>query len=283
MKNLLFLAQLFLILQFACNKTENIMSNENRQFTQRSDTISEVYVYDDITYTLYFDAEGESGDPLNTDVEDELIDAIGSNDYIIVHKYESGDTIFLGNIADTLDPDTASLAAIMSPASLATYYQNINFGGFSMDLTNGYPTQRVIFNQTTCSDEYIHPNLISMNMTGYISWNDQISSFKMHQSGAAKAFYDANGWSGNGAKIQFVLFRDSPLYNYIPSGCYIEIWEMRTDYGTQDADWTVSNLTNKRWGFLCARMNDNVSAVSARVCKKNNSCVGNCLRYVDPL
>lgn len=82
MKKLLVLTTLLWILQFGCNKTETIMQNKERDLTQRTDTITEVYVYDDITYTLYFDSEDDSGDPLNTDVEDELIDAIGSNEFL---------------------------------------------------------------------------------------------------------------------------------------------------------------------------------------------------------
>lgn len=284
MKKLLVLTTLLWILQFGCNKTETIMQDKGRDLTQRTDTITEIYVYDDITYTLYFDSEDDSGDPLNTDVEDELIDAIGSNEFFTTYRQASGDTVFITNVDDALEEeDSTWTSAVMSPPVLATYYEDVNFGGSSFNLTPNYPSLRNYTNGNTCNDEYMIPDLSTL----YISypsttWDNKISSFKMHQSYDAKYFYDTNGWSGNGAVIQFVMFRNPGRYQFNTSGHYMQIWEMRTSYGVNQADWTVSNLRKEKWAWLWpTNMNDCVSAVTARVCKKNNSCSGGCTMYLD--
>ncbi|MEP7197595.1 MAG: hypothetical protein ABI851_13820 [Saprospiraceae bacterium] len=105
-----------------------------------------------------------------------------------------------------------------------------------------------------------------------MNWDNRISSFKFHQSGAIKSWLDGHGYSGNGTYLDFCMFRVQG-YPQIPSGNYLKIWRLHPRYGTQDADWLIPNLRKEKLGNLWStNMNDAISAISVVFCK-SKSCV----------
>lgn len=272
----------FLLIYFSCNKNDDrndAVVKKDDKLQSRTGTVYETYYYDGNYYTLEFDEEDEEGEgiPLNTETEDELKEAIGENEYMMVFNDAHPDTIFLYNQPETESdpPDSTTAMAPSNDPPFATFYEHINYGGNSFEFTD--------FNYNKhwrgdCQFEYNIPNLqnCAMGMSG--NWNDQISSFKMHQSGSTKDFYENGVFCGPLGHVTFCMFRNAG-YRQTPSGCYLKMWVMHPRCGYEDGDWSVPSLVKEKWGWLfCANMNDKISAISIDFCR---FCFADCPTYID--
>jgi hypothetical protein len=290
MKSLIkFLAVILPIILSSCNKNETTLSKEttvsNHKLNSRSGSFYHDYKYDNHTYRLWFNDEDTTGVPINTSTADSLEDAIGSNELTLIHDDRYSNLTIIENIMSDYNNecDTSFQLSPTGNAEIVTFYEHINYGGssFSFDALNTGTWIARVINGNTCRLEWNLPSLTSLWLNyPTTTWNDVISSFKMHQSGAAKAWMDARGFSGSGTGIQFAMFRDAG-YPQTPGGAYLEVWNMHPNYGTQDGDWSVPNLTKESWGYFWnACMNDRISAISIVFCKSTN-CSGGCSSYHD--
>lgn len=264
----------------SCEKTVLDQSSVDPKLKQRTATVEEHYKYEGVAYTLEFYEDDTTGVPINDEVEDELISAIGSND-IVFNYVEGSDTTYLVNsdeFNEWDENDTSSIAGYLGAPIFATFYEHKDYGGSSFSMGDAYPSVSIDYGTNTCSKEF---KLVSLSQ----SWNDKISSMKFHQSGVTKIWYDANGFTSNNKStaIQFVMFRNA----YCPinsGGCYIKTWTMNPRPLADDPDWAVPNLKKERWGAIwpiCANMNDHISSIAIKMCKTSD-CSGACYLYFDP-
>lgn len=280
---------ILIITVFSCNRIDDSVfkkdPNDNSVLKERTGSFYHDYLYDGTTYRLWFNDGDTTGIPTNTSTADSLEYAIGNNELTLIHDDNYENLTIIQNIMDDYgnECDTSFQLSPTGNAVIATFYQDINYGGssFTFDALNTGSWYTRIINGVTCRAEWNIPSLSSLWINyPTTSWNNQISSFKMHQSGAAKAWMDARGFSGSGTTVQFAMFREAG-YPQIPGGAYLEVWNMHPKYGTQDADWTVPNLKKESWGYFWnACMNDDISAISIVFCKSSN-CTGGCFVYHD--
>lgn len=264
----------------SCEKSVMDHSSSDPKLKQRTTIVYEHYKYQGVSYTLEFYEDDTTGVPINDEVEDDLIDAIGAND-VVFNYVEGSDTTYIVNDDEYNEwdqDDTTVIAAAPGDPIFATFYEHINYGGNSFTISQSNPAIEINHGSNTCSKEF---QLRGLDQ----NWDDKISSMKFHQSGVVKAWYDAYGFTSNNksAGIQFAMFRarGCPIN---PGGCYIKTWLMRPRPLVDDPDWAVPNLKKERWGAfwpICNDMNDKISSIGIKMCKTSD-CSGTCYLYFDP-
>ena len=256
-----------LVLGFtACNKNDIGITNDHNLDLKKRGTIAEEYVYHGVHYVLYFNDDDTSSTPNNTSTADSLINAIGSNPYILAYYEDYPDITYVEDLPSNTDPDTTLAQFSPNSCMFAEFFEHTNFQGSSFCVDNYFNVHDglEVMGQI-CSEIFAETNLANRPYSLSQSWNDRISSFKMYRDGASKTWYDNNGYSGNGTQVSFVLYRSAGLSN---GGCEYKQWKMNLPGpGTTEGPWTVSNLKKERWGWICADLNDKVSSISLIPCK----------------
>ena len=262
-----------LVLGFtACNKNDIGITNDHNLDLKKRGTIAEEYVYHGVHYVLYFNDDDTSSTPNNNSTADSLINAIGSNPYILAYYEDYPDITYVEDLPSNTDPATTLAQFSPNSCMFVEFFEDANFQGASFCVDNQFNVHDGLeVLGTQCSELIGQTNLANRTYSLSQTWNDRISSFKLYRDGASKTWYDDHGYSGAGTNVRLYLFRNS---NFDAGGCKFKYWEMRLPAaGTTEAAWTVSNLNKERWGFLCKDMNDRISSIALVPCKCN-LCIG---------
>lgn len=202
---------ILIITVFSCNRIDDSVfkkdPNDNSVLKERTGSFYHDYLYDGTTYRLWFNDGDTTGIPTNTSTADSLEYAIGNNELTLIHDDNYENLTIIQNIMDDYgnECDTSFQLSPTGNAVIATFYQDINYGGssFTFDALNTGSWYTRIINGVTCRAEWNIPSLSSLWINyPTTSWNNQISSFKMHQSGEPLR----HGWMQEVSLVRELLF-----------------------------------------------------------------------------
>ncbi len=257
----------------SCNNFENTSdenaANGDKTLTIRESTYTETYSINGQLYTLIFPENSDT--PLNTEVETQLIGAIGNSEYILAHYEETPNVTFIEPVPPASCPSTNEMqpppAGSPPPAPTAIFlelFEHTNFQGRSFGYYHGpnYYNQFWQFKSCSwngsfqyCSTAYGIQDLRDVLVfPSTDTWDDRISSFKIIRPSASLH------------PSQYMLLKMHRDPGYSSSKCRLSQWRV----ATTGNNYHVPNLSNEKWCFLGANMNDEISSISFSFC--NNGC-----------
>lgn len=256
----------------ACNKSDTGITNDQNIDLKKRGTISEEYVYHGVHYVLYFNDDDTSSTPNKTSTADSLINAIGSNEYVLRYDEDYNNITYIDDYSTGTGTDTTLAQFSTNSCMFDEFFEDANFQGASFCVDNQFNVHDGLeVLGTICSELIGQTNLANRTYSLSQTWNDRISSLKLYRDGAPKTWYNNHGYSGTGTQVALYLFRN---FGFDAEGFKCQTWTMLLpDPGNTESAWTVSNLNKQRWGFLYDDMNDKESSIALVPCKCN-ICIG---------